>query len=260
MENPRRKSDRTRELDEKTWWDLWNTSYRAEEKDGEIASELFASAAAIVNERTQSGSSRVLEIACGTGSLSRILSYSTYHGLDISPASIALARQRSEHIQRTAGSSQPTYEVADFHDWRLPAHLYDVAVCVDAISCFRDQQLVLTKIAQTLQPSGALVLTTINPFVFGRIQPTQTTPLEEGPVSHWLSRSELHALLRSAGFTVERSYTIIPMGNSGFLRLINAGRVNRAFGPRSAAAFRRLKERLGLGQFRIVLARKAAAI
>jgi len=80
--------------------------------------------------------------------------------------------------------------------------------------------------------------------------------LENGPVSHWLSRDELHALVKQAGLTLERSYTIMPRGNVGLLRLINAPRVDRALGRRGAAIFRRLKEQVGLGQYRVVLARK----
>lgn len=259
MKNPRRMSDQTRSMDERAWWDRWNTAYRADEKDGEIASELFARAAAIVNEMTGKGDGRVLEIACGTGSVSRLVSCSTYHGLDMSPAAVDIARHKSESVQCQAGCAALTFEVADFHEWPVPTGFFDVAICVDAIISFRDPALVMWNLAQSLRIAGALVLTTINPFVFSRIRPTQLTPLEEGPVSHWLSRSELHRLITSAGFNVERSFTIIPMGNMGFLRLINARRVNRAFGPRSAAAYKCFKERFGLGQFRIVVARKVFA-
>jgi hypothetical protein len=80
--------------------------------------------------------------------------------------------------------------------------------------------------------------------------------LENGPVSHWLSRRELHGLIQQAGLTMERSYTIMPRGNMGLLRIINSSRLNEVFGPRAAAMFRRLKEWAGLGQYRVVIARK----
>jgi len=47
---------------------------------------------------------------------------------------------------------------------------------------FRDQQLALTKIARVLTPSGQLVLTTINPFVYNRIRRTAQNPLKEGSI------------------------------------------------------------------------------
>ena len=248
--------DRSREMDEKSWWDLWNTSHRTRDNNDEISSELFMRAAAEINGITQAGDCRTLEIACGAGGLSRRLVYSSYHGLDISPAAIDLARQKSEQTPPSAGASAPTYEAADFHNTHLPAEPFDIIVCVDAISCFRDQQFCLNKMAQSLRTGGHLVLTTVNPFVYDRIRRTQTVRLESGPVSHWFSRGELHTLIRRAGLKIERSYTIMPRGNLGILRVLNSRRLNNMFGPRVAALLRRLKEIVGLGQYRVMVARK----
>jgi 2-polyprenyl-3-methyl-5-hydroxy-6-metoxy-1,4-benzoquinol methylase len=245
-------------MDERSWWDLWNTSYRAEDNKDETSDELFAHTSAIINHITHTDGGDVLEVACGTGTLSRLLSFSSYHGLDISAAAIEIAHQKSEQLERPTGTSRPTYETADFHDWPLPSKSFDVVVCVDAISCFRDTPFVLQKIAQTLRIGGELVLTTINPFVYRRIKRTQWTTLENGPVGRWLSRRELHTLIKSAGLTIERSYSIMPRGNCGILKLINARRVDQAFGPGGAAVLRRLKEKAGLGQYRILVARKEA--
>jgi 2-polyprenyl-3-methyl-5-hydroxy-6-metoxy-1,4-benzoquinol methylase len=248
--------DRSRDMDEKTWWNAWNTAHRTKDNSDPVSSELFARTAAVVNEITCKQSCRVLEIGCGAGSLSRLLTYFSYHGLDISSAAIDIARRKAEPPPRRPGASPPTYEVTDFHEWSPPQDSFDLAVCVDAVAYFRDQSFAMNKIAQTLRPSGRLVLTTINPFVYRRIRRTATNPLAEGPVSHWLTCGELNALMEAAGFSVERSWTIMPRGNCGILRLINARRVNEAFGPQSAAALRRLKEQVGLGQYRLVVARK----
>jgi SAM-dependent methyltransferase len=247
-------------MDERSWWDLWNTSYRTEDNGDETFRELFARTSAIVNDVTRGEGGRVLEVACGTGTLSRSLAFSSYHGLDISSAAIEIARQKGEHLQLPVGTSRPTYETADFHDWPLPTKPFDLVVCVDAIEGFRDGQLVLRKIAQSLRTGGTLVLIAINRFVYHRIKRTQWTTLENGPVSHWHSRRELHTMINSAGLTIERSYTIMRRGNCGILRLINARRVNEAFGPQGAAVLRRLKERVGLGQYRLVIARRKHAV
>jgi len=239
-------------MGEKSWWDLWNASYRSEDNGDEISNELFARTSTIVNDLTRSEGGRILEVACGTGRLSRSLAFSSYQGLDISPTAIEIARQKGERIQLPVGMSRPTYEAADFHDWPLPSEPFDVALCVDAISCFRDQPLVLKKIARSLRPSGWLVLTTINPFVYWRIKRTW----ENGPVSHWLSRRELHTMVKSAGIDIKRSFTIMPRGNHGILRLINSRKLNRALGRRNEAAVRRLKEQAGFGQYRVVIGRK----
>jgi 2-polyprenyl-3-methyl-5-hydroxy-6-metoxy-1,4-benzoquinol methylase len=247
-------------MDEKSWWDLWNSSYRTKENNDPVSSELFERAAAVINAMTRTGGGRVLEVACGAGAISRLLTYSSYHGLDISPAAIEIACQKAKSIQPPRGASPPTYEAADFHNWPLPSDQFDVVVCVDAIVCFRDQPLAMRKMAQSLRPGGRLLLTAINPFVYNRIRRTATAPLASGPVSHWLSARELRTLIESAGFTIERWWTIMPRGNVGILRLINWRRLNQAFGPRWEAALRRLKERLGLGQYFVVSARKAGGV
>ena len=247
---------RSRNMDEKSWWDLCNKTHRTKEDNDPVSSELFARTAAVINGITQHEPSRVLEIGCGAGALSRLLTYRSYHGLDISPAAIELARQKSEQVSQPPGSSRPTYEAADFHDWPLPSEVFDLAVCVDAVMCFRDQRLALSKMAQSLRSGGTLVLTAINPFVYNRIRRTATMPLASGPVSRWITGRELHELIKSAGFAIQRSCTIMPRGNGGILRLVNARRLNEAFGPRGAAVLRRWKERAGLGQYRLVVARK----
>jgi 2-polyprenyl-3-methyl-5-hydroxy-6-metoxy-1,4-benzoquinol methylase len=243
-------------MDERSWWDLWNTSHRTKDNNDPVSSELFDRTAALVNEITQGRACRVLEIACGAGSFSRKLFYSSYHGLDLSPAAIELARQKSLQIPPPDGASPPTYEAADFHEWPLLTHSFDLVVCVDAIAYFRDQELVMKKIAQSLRPQGELILTTINPFVYERIRRTQLVKLEVGPIDRCLSRNALHSLIEQAGLKIQRSVTIMPRGELGILRIINSGRLNGAFGPRVAASLRRLKERAGLGQYRIVVARK----
>ncbi|HXX24999.1 MAG TPA: class I SAM-dependent methyltransferase [Terriglobia bacterium] len=248
--------DPSRDMDEKSWWDLWNRSYRAKDNNDAVSGELFERAAGVANAMTRTQGGRVLEVACGAGALSRLLTYSTYHGLDISGAAIEIARQRAESIQQLTGASPPRYEVADFHDWPLPPGPFDLVVCVDAIEAFRDQRVAIRKMAQSLGPGARLLLVAINQFVYRHIRRTPTSPLQCGPVSHWLSGRELHELVKSAGFAIERSWTIMPRGNCGILRVINSHKLNHAFGPRCAAVLRSLKERVGLGQYRVIVARK----
>jgi len=244
-------------MDEKSWWDLWNTSYRTREDNDATSSELFQRAAAEINRITSGGGSRVLEIACGTGTLSRMISCSSYQGLDISPAAIEIARQKNHAAGGSAGGAARAYEAADFHEWPLPAEPFDLAVCVDAISSIRDQPVAMKKIARSLRPRGHLVLTTINRFVYERIQRTGGVRLESGPVSQWLSHAELNALVRGAGFDIEHSFTIMPRGNLGILRWVNSYKLNNSFGPRVSALLRRMKEAAGLGQYSVVVARSA---
>jgi len=252
--------DRSREMDEQSWWDLWNTSHRTKDDNDAVSSELFMRVAGVINEITQANACQVLEIACGTGSLARRLVYASYHGLDLSPAAIELARQKSLQTPPPTGASSPTFEVVDFHDWSPRMCGIDVVVCVDAIAYFRNQPFVMKKIAGLLRPHGKLVLTTINPFVYQRIRRTRGVRLESGPVNQCLSRGELHSLISQAGLRIERSYTIMPRGEIGFLRIVNSGRLNEMCGPRIAVALKRLKENAGLGQYRIVVARRESQV
>lgn len=251
--------NRAQELEERKWWDLWNTSYRSDDGHDEVSTELFENVAGVIREITQGHGERILEVACGTGTLSRQLDFSSYHGLDLSPAAVVLANEKVKLRSWSKGAQLPTYEVADIHEWPLPPHPFDVVVCVDAAAYFYDQQLALSKMARSLTHSGRLVLTTINPFVYNRIRRTGRSPLKEGSVSRWLSRGVLHGLLSSAGFKLERSYTIMPRGNMGILRVVNARRLNEAVGSRGAAVLRRWKEQVGLGQYRVIVARKERA-
>jgi 2-polyprenyl-3-methyl-5-hydroxy-6-metoxy-1,4-benzoquinol methylase len=250
--------DRSRAMDEMSWWDLWNTSYRSEDNRDEISTELFAHVVAATTQAAGGRVGRILEVACGTGTLSRQLNFSSYHGLDMSPAAIEIARQKAAVTNMPAGANIPTYEAADFHEWPPPKEPFDSVLCVDAISCFRDQPFTLRKMAECLPVGGRVILTTVNPLVYSRIRRTGGVKLENGPVSNWLTRRELHDLIAQAGLNLKQSYTIMPRGNMGFLRIINSYRLNKALGQRGAGMFRRLKERLGWGQYRVVIAQKEA--
>jgi 2-polyprenyl-3-methyl-5-hydroxy-6-metoxy-1,4-benzoquinol methylase len=241
--------------DEANWWNLWNTSHRSEDGRDPTSTELFALVAAIVRSLDTGSGKRILEVGCGTGTLSRQLEFSSYHGLDVSPAAVEVARKKAALIAISSGSNPPTYEVADVHICALPRGAFDIVVCVDAVAYFHDQRLALKKMAESLAPRGRLVLTTINPFVYNRIRRTAQSPLKEGSISHWLSRRALHELVSSAGLVTECSYTVMPRGNKGILRLINSPRLNGLFGPKSTAFLRSVKEQLGLGQYRVIVAR-----
>lgn len=213
-------------------------------------------AADVVNRSINRKDGRVLEVACGTGLFSRLIDCSSYHGLDISPAAIDIAQKKFSETASSGTQTTRTYEAADIHDWATPSESFDLAVCVDAVAYFSDQEFALQRMAHSLRKSGRLVLTTINPFVYRRIRRTAERPLREGSISQWLSRSELHALVDASGFTLERSWTIIPRGNMGILRVVNARRLDAAVGQRGAAVLKKWREMAGLGQYRMIVARK----
>jgi 2-polyprenyl-3-methyl-5-hydroxy-6-metoxy-1,4-benzoquinol methylase len=248
--------DRSREMEEGAWWDLWNTSYRVKDKNDEVSNELFQRAAEAIDGISGDGKRRILEVACGTGILSRMIAYSRYHGLDLSAAAIEVARAKSSDNSPPAGASIPIYEAADFNEWPLPSGEFELVICIDAIPNFRDQLSAMKKMAQALRPGGHLVLTTVNRFVYQRIRRTGGVKLESGPVNRWLSRRELHSLMYQSGFVIAKSCTIMPRGNMGYLRILNSPRLNGLLGPQVESLLKRMKERIGLGQYSLVIARK----
>jgi 2-polyprenyl-3-methyl-5-hydroxy-6-metoxy-1,4-benzoquinol methylase len=243
-------------MDERSWWDLWNTSYRAEDNRDENSNQLFGHVVDVMRRAMEGKPGRVLEVACGTGTLSRRLSFSSYHGLDLSAAAIEIARQRAKAVNLESGMSRPTYEAADFHDWPLPPEPFDLVLCVDAISCFRDQASTLRKMSGGLRRGGVIILTTVNPFAYERIRRADGGSVLNGPVSHWLSRGELHQLVRQADLRLEDSYTIMPRGSVGILRVLNGPQLNRMLGVGGSTFLRRAQESIGWGQYRVVVARK----
>src|SRR5690349_17678736 len=115
MPTPSPPPQRVHDMDESTWWDFWNTSYRSEDGRDVISSELFKRVAGLVAEVAVPSACQVLEVGCGSGTLSRLVSYSTYRGIDISPAAIEIARRKAEKLERLPGACCPTYEAGDFH-------------------------------------------------------------------------------------------------------------------------------------------------
>lgn len=232
---------------EKRYWDSWNTQRRSGVLErssipGQLGTVILREVASLGLEEP-----RIVEIGCGTGWLAEQLAgHSSYLGLDLSPKAIEEARARVPGAR---------FSAADIHDWDVQDERFDLALMVDAISCFRDQDLAVRKVFQMVEPGGYLVLSTVNPFVYSRI--SWVGAPGEGQVRKWLTRSALHVLLERGGFQIVRSCTVMPAGDRGILRIFNARKLNRLVQfliPETA--IRRTKEFFGLGQYRIVVARR----
>jgi RimJ/RimL family protein N-acetyltransferase len=95
-----------------------------------------------------------LDVGCGTGRLMGLLSQHGLRtdGLDVSPAMIALARDRHPDARLFH---------ADICQWELPRS-YDLIVAWDSVwhVLLADQEAVLTKLCRGLAASGVLIVTT----------------------------------------------------------------------------------------------------
>jgi 2-polyprenyl-3-methyl-5-hydroxy-6-metoxy-1,4-benzoquinol methylase len=97
----------------------------------------------------------VLDIGCGTGSLSLVLAGLNYEvtGIDLSEAMIARAKAKT----RAAGYSIP-FKVMDAFNPDFSPQQFDVIVCRHLLWALPDPALVLQRWSKMLVPEGRLVL------------------------------------------------------------------------------------------------------
>lgn len=227
---------------ERDGWDGWNIA-RVKDRNAGDRSELTRIAIADFRRLVPREGSRVLDVGVGAGWTTHAL-YRQYDylGLDFAPKSIAAAREMSPGAK---------LEVADFVEWPAPEEAFEAILCVDTIACIRDQEAAFKKFFQTLKPGGTLLLTTVNPDVYGRLAWVKRA----GPPKwfrKWLSDAELRGMLERCGFRIFESRTILPTGDNGLLRVLNSRKVRGLLGER----YLRFLEARGYGQYRIAAARK----
>ncbi len=116
---------------------------------------------AVVECLRQSGmqsSQRVLDVGCGDGALSGLLTLRfgcQVTGLDASVLAIEYAKTKfSERGYRG------DFRLIDGYRYDLDSESFDAAVCSDVIEHVRDPKAMLTEIHRVLKPAGVLVLTT----------------------------------------------------------------------------------------------------
>jgi SAM-dependent methyltransferase len=101
---------------------------------------------------------RVLDVACGTGALARLLAAdgAEVFGIDVSPAAVHTA----DHETKEAGVvNAPQFAVGDLlSPATLPAGPFDVVTCVLALHESADPLRALRAIAKLLHPRGRLVV------------------------------------------------------------------------------------------------------
>ena len=108
---------------------------------------------------------RVLDIACGTGAVTRAAAEQvgptgSVTGVDIAPDMIAVARATP------AGGAPITWHEADAASLPLPDAFYDVGLCQMGLMFIEDRAGALGELYRVLTPGGRVVINTP-----GRIQP-----------------------------------------------------------------------------------------
>lgn len=97
----------------------------------------------------------ILDIGCGTGSLSVVLAGlgHTVTGIDLSPSMIALARTKAAVLRL-----QVEFHVMDAASPQLPLNQYDAIVCRHLLWTLPEPKEVLQRWAELLKPKGRLIL------------------------------------------------------------------------------------------------------
>lgn len=197
-------------------------------------------------------SPRILDLGCATGWMTKLLSeFGSAEGVDLSETAIAIAKSQYPEIQFTAG---------DIYEISLTSDPVDVVVCQEVIAHVGDQPLLVRRIAEVIKPEGYLIISAANKFVMDRMRDADGIGVgPEDPKEHikqWVDMKGLKHLLEPY-FTVIRTASIIPMGERGWLRVINSHKLNKAVGwlisPRRLEA---IKERMGFGYSIIAIGQK----
>ena len=102
-----------------------------------------------------SGPLAIVDIGCGTGSLSVILAEQGHavQGIDLSPAMIALAREKAAALGLTI-----SFEVMDAAFPRLTPGQFDVILCRHLLWALPEPAQVLVRWAGLLKPEGQFIL------------------------------------------------------------------------------------------------------
>lgn len=133
-------------------YDGWAEGY-----DGDLASWSYQAPAVVADTvvSRQPGAGSVLDVGCGTGLVGRELRARGFagqiRGLDISPASLGIARQ---------GGAYDSLERADLH-LRLPAEddSVEALVCVGVMTYLPEVEAVWRELARVTRPGGLVVVT-----------------------------------------------------------------------------------------------------
>ncbi|HUH08015.1 MAG TPA: class I SAM-dependent methyltransferase [Egibacteraceae bacterium] len=137
-------SDRSRLLSER--YDVQASAYRLHWEDA-----IRTHSTRLLDQMQLAGAARVLDLACGTGSLADEL-----HAR--APAAAIIGADRSLGMIQLA--PHPLRVVADGHQLPLPSGAFDVAVLAFALFHLLDRSSGLREIRRCLKPGGHLGLTT----------------------------------------------------------------------------------------------------
>ncbi len=136
-------------------WDEAADSFDNEPDHG-LRNEVVRTAwTALLHSHLPAPPASILDIGCGTGSLSVVLAELGHHviGIDLSPAMITLARQKA-----ASKGYAIQFQVMDAAFPQFEAQQFEVIVCRHLLWALPDKEQVLQRWADLLKPDGRFLL------------------------------------------------------------------------------------------------------
>ncbi len=227
-------------------WDKWITEH-VEQAPPNPASEYAAAWVIDKLKPRLKDQGTILEIGCADGWMANKLSaLGSVTGFDLPTTALERAAKRYEHIKFVGG---------DILDHCLDGKKFDSIVCMQTLPHIADHKSFFAKTYSLLNPSGTLILTCQNAYVFKRMAWVNSG--NEGQIRKWPTSVELVGLVRYQ-FKLKKFTSLYPGdGHMGMLRIFNSPKLtnlaNRLFGVNFV---RKVKEEFELGQFLAVVAER----
>ncbi len=163
-----------------------------------------AEAARLLALAAPRGDELALDLACGPGTFTCAFARAVrfIHGLDITPALLALARDAAAK----ENLANCLFECGDAYSLPYPAAKFDLASCAYALHHLEHPAAAMKELARVVRPGGRIALVDI--VVPAGCDPAAANSIERArDASHTstLRRDELHALCAAAGFRVTSS-------------------------------------------------------
>jgi SAM-dependent methyltransferase len=142
--------------------DIWRVAFGSEYPD-EASPFSFVTRtdlAALLHALALDSAHRLVDLGCGCGGFAVHIAQqtgATVVGIDTSTVAIAQAQALAE---RRGLRSRATFLESDAAATPLPAHIFDGALCLDALQMMPKPAAVLAEIARLLRPGGKVGLTT----------------------------------------------------------------------------------------------------
>lgn len=149
------KKDEERLRAARQYWDSAAPEFDSEADHGLRDPLVRAAWTALLKNWLPEGSARILDIGCGTGSLSVLLAGGghTVTGIDLSPAMIALAKAKA-----AAQNLKADFQVMDAADPELAPRRFNLILCRHLLWALPEPDQVLQRWVRLLEPRGRCIL------------------------------------------------------------------------------------------------------